>query len=56
MAGGGANDNAWWDGANLALMSSGTETLFGSSTTVVSALKLASPNDFAAHENGTRER
>jgi glucoamylase len=23
MAGGGANDNAWWDGTNLALMSSG---------------------------------
>ena len=36
MAGGGANDNAWWDGTNFALMSSGTETLFGSSTTVVS--------------------
>lgn len=52
MAGGGANDNAWWDGTNLALMSSGTETLFGSSTTVVSALKVASPNDFVAHENG----
>jgi glucoamylase len=52
MAGGGANDNAWWDGASLALMSSGTETLFGASTTVVSALKVASPNDFAAHENG----
>jgi glucoamylase len=52
MAGGGANDNAWWDGTNFALMSSGTETLFGSSTTVVSALKVASPNDFVAHENG----
>lgn len=52
MAGGGANDNAWWDGTNLALMSSGTETLFGSSTTVVSALKVASPNNFIAHENG----
>ena len=52
MAGGGANDNAWWDGTNLALMSSGTETLFGSSTTVVSALKVTSPNDFVAHENG----
>ena len=33
-------------------MSSGTETLFGSSTTVVSALKVTSPNDFVAHENG----
>jgi glucoamylase len=52
MAGGGANDNAWWDGTNFALMSSGTETLFGSSTTVVSALKVASPNDFVGHENG----
>ena len=52
MAGGGANDNAWWDGTNSALMSSGTETLFGSSTTVVSALKVASPNGFVAHENG----
>jgi hypothetical protein len=52
MAGGGANDNAWWDGANSALMSSGTETLFGSSMTVVSALRVASPNDFVAHENG----
>jgi glucoamylase len=33
-------------------MSSGTETLFGSSTTVVSALKAASPNGFVAHDNG----
>jgi len=52
MAGGGANDNAWWDGTNSALMSSGAETLFGSSTTVVSALKVASPNGFVAHGNG----
>jgi hypothetical protein len=52
MAGGGANNNAWWDETSLALMSSGTETLFGSSTTVVSALKVASPNGFVAHENG----
>src|SRR2546426_3851242 len=52
MAGGGANDNAWWDGTNSALMSSGTETLFGLSTTVVSALKVASPNGFVAHDNG----
>jgi glucoamylase len=52
MAGGGANDNAWWDGTNSALMSSGTETLFGSSTTVVSAVKVASPNGFVAHDNG----
>lgn len=52
MAGGGANDNAWWDAANAALMSSGTETLFGSPLTVVSALKAASPNGFVAHDNG----
>jgi glucoamylase len=52
MAGGGASNNAWWDGTNFALMSSGTETLLGSSTTVVSALKVASPNDFVAHQNG----
>jgi glucoamylase len=52
MAGGGANDNAWWDGTNSALMASGTETLFGSSITVVSALKVASPNGFVAHDNG----
>jgi glucoamylase len=52
MAGGGANDNAWWDPTNSALMSSGTETLFGASMTVVSALKVASPNGFVAHDNG----
>jgi glucoamylase len=52
MAGGGANNNAWWDETSSALMSSGTETLFGSSTTVVSALKVANPNGFVAHENG----
>jgi glucoamylase len=52
MAGGGANNNAWWDETNLTLVSSGTETLFGSSITVVLALKVASPNDFIAHENG----
>src|ERR671931_2744723 len=48
MAGGGGNDNAWWDGTNGALMASGTETLFGVSTTVVSALKVASPHGFVA--------
>jgi glucoamylase len=32
MAGGGANNNAWWDGTNSALISSGTATLFGSSS------------------------
>jgi glucoamylase len=52
MAGGGANDSAWWDGTNSALMASGTETLFGSPMTVVSALKVASPNGFVAHDNG----
>ncbi len=52
MAGGGANDNAWWDPTNSALMSSGTEPLFGSSTTVVSALKVATPNAFVAHDIG----
>jgi glucoamylase len=52
MAGGGANNNAWWDETSSALMSSGTGTIFGSSTTVVSALKVASPNGFVAHENG----
>src|SRR5271156_3739024 len=35
MAGGGANNNAWWDATNSALMSSGAGTLFGTSTTVV---------------------
>ena len=52
MAGGGANDNAWWDGTNSALMSSDTETLFGLPMAVVSALKVASPNGFVAHDNG----
>ncbi len=52
MAGGGANDNAWWDAANSALLASGTETLFGSQLTAVSALKVASPNGFIAHDNG----
>jgi glucoamylase len=56
MAGGGANDNAWWDGTNSALMASGTETLFGSSTTVVSALKVASPNGFVAHDVGYSDK
>jgi glucoamylase len=35
MAGGGANNNAWWDATNSALMASGTRSLFGSPTTVV---------------------
>jgi glucoamylase len=52
MAGGGANNNAWWDGTNSALMASGMETLFGTSTTVVSALKAANQNGFVAHDVG----
>ena len=52
MAGGGANNKAWWDGTNSALMASGTATLFGSPTTVVSALKVGSPNGFVANDNG----
>lgn len=50
MAGGGANDSAWWDGTNGALLASGTETLFGSSLTAVSALKVSS--GFLAHDDG----
>lgn len=52
MAGGGGNDRAWWDGANVALMSSGTETLFGATMTIVSALKIAEPNGLIAHDIG----
>ena len=52
MAGGGANDNASWDATNSALLSSGTETLFNSQMPVFSALKVASPNGFIAHDNG----
>ena len=52
MAGGGANNTAWWDATNSALMASGTRTLFGSPTTVVSALKVGSPNGFVANDNG----
>src|ERR687886_290520 len=50
MAGGGGNDSAWWDGTNGALLASGTETLFGSPLTVVSALKVSS--GFLAHDDG----
>jgi glucoamylase len=50
IAGGGANDNAWWDGAHGALLSSDTQTLFGSAMTVASALKVSS--GFLAHDNG----
>ena len=52
MAGGGANDNASWDATNSALLSSGTETLFNSPMPVFSALKVARPNGFIAHDNG----
>jgi glucoamylase len=50
IAGGGANDNAWWNGAHGALLSSDTQTLFGSAMTVASALKVSS--GFLAHNNG----
>jgi glucoamylase len=52
IAGGGANNSAWWDGTNSALLASGTRSLFGSPTTVVSALKVGSPNGFIASDNG----
>jgi len=52
MAGGGANNAASWDATNSALMASGTRTLFGSPTTIVSALKIGSPNSFVANDNG----
>jgi glucoamylase len=52
MAGGGANNNAWWDPTNSALIATGSGNLFGSTLTVVSALKVASPNGFVAHEVG----
>src|SRR2546423_1725085 len=50
IAGGGGNDNAWWDGTNGALMASDTQTLFGSPLTVDSALKVSS--GFTAHDDG----
>jgi len=52
MAGGGANNNAWWDPMNSALIAAGSGNLFGSTLTVVSALKAASPNGVVAHEVG----
>jgi len=52
IAGGGANNNAWWDPTNSALLSSATANLFGSTTIVVSALKVAGPNGFIAHDTG----
>jgi glucoamylase len=48
MAGGAANDTASWDGTGL--VASGTENLFGSSTTVVSSIQ--SSLGFSAHDNG----
>lgn len=50
LAGGGGNDDAWWDGTNGSLDASDTETLFGSPLTVDSALKVSS--GFVAHDNG----
>lgn len=50
LAGGGANDNAWWDSASGGLLASDTETLFGSSVPVDSALRVSS--GFVAHDNG----
>jgi glucoamylase len=52
VAGAGANNNAWWDGTNSALMATGNQTGLGSLITVVSALVVASPNGFVAHDNG----
>jgi glucoamylase len=50
LAGGGANDNAWWDATNGTLDAGDTETLFGSPLTVDSALKVST--GFTAHDNG----
>ncbi|MFY9725748.1 MAG: RICIN domain-containing protein [Bryobacteraceae bacterium] len=52
MAGGGANNNAWWDGTNSALLASASGNLFGTPMMIVSALKVAGPNGFIAHDNG----
>jgi glucoamylase len=52
IAGGGANNSAWWDAAHSALMASGTRALFGAPTTIVSALKVETPNGFVANDNG----
>ncbi len=52
VAGGGANNNAWWDPTNSALLSSATATFSGSTTMIVSALKVASPHGFIAHDTG----
>ncbi|HEY7387028.1 MAG TPA: ricin-type beta-trefoil lectin domain protein [Bryobacteraceae bacterium] len=52
MAGGGAHNNASWDATNSALIASGMKSLFGSTITVVSALKVARPNGFISHDVG----
>jgi glucoamylase len=52
IAGGGASNSAWWDGANSALMASATRPLFGSPMTIVSALKVGGPNGFVGNDNG----
>ena len=52
IAGGGANNSAWSNGTHSALMVSEARTLFGSSMTIVSALKVSSPNGFVANDNG----
>src|SRR5262249_27776170 len=48
MAGGAGGDTASWDGSGL--VASGTENLFGKTTTVVSSLR--SSTGFSAHDNG----
>ncbi|HEX3789906.1 MAG TPA: glycoside hydrolase family 15 protein [Pseudonocardiaceae bacterium] len=50
LAGGGANDNAWWDATSGSLLASDTENLFGSPLTVDSALRVST--GFVAHDNG----
>ena len=50
--GGRANNSAWWDGTNSALMANATRALFGSPVTTVSALVVGSPNGFVANDNG----
>jgi glucoamylase len=52
IAGGGANNAAWWDQQHSALLASGSGTLFGSPATIVSALKVGSPNGFVVNDNG----
>ncbi|MEW2503050.1 hypothetical protein AB0878_21545 [Amycolatopsis sp. NPDC047767] len=48
MAGGAGGDTASWDGNGL--VASGTENLFGTTTTVVSSLRAST--GFSAHDNG----